>query len=53
MFDVKTKRDADGTTADFHSGFDFFFEVCEWLTYSRDLKYTGHFSGPNRLRVEN
>ena len=32
----KDQAGADGTIAAFHGGFDFFFQVCRWLTYPRD-----------------
>ena len=34
----KDQAGADGTIAAFHGGFDFFFQVCGWLTYPRDLQ---------------
>ena len=32
----KDQAGTDGTIAAFHGGFDFFFQVCRWLTYPRD-----------------
>ena len=34
----KDQAGADGTIAAFYGGFDFFFQVCGWLTYPRDLQ---------------
>ena len=32
----KDQAGADGTIAAFHAGFDFFIQVCRWLTDPRD-----------------
>ena len=32
----KDQAGADETIAAFHGGFDFFFQVCGWLTHSRN-----------------
>ena len=49
----KDQADADRTIASFTEVLTSFSKFVDGLTMQGTLKYTGHFSGPNRLRVEN
>ena len=49
----KDQAGADGTIAAFHGGLTSFSKFVDGLPIQGTLKYTGHFSGPNRLRVKN
>ena len=52
-FDVKIKRVLKEPQQPSTAVFSSFSKFVEGLPIRGTLKYTGHFSGPNRLRVEN